>query len=143
MVDWAVNNDHPHPIPPRVAQSENFGGGGVLALLFIACALWLLHGWCQVKCCRFGASFVCTIQPCPRLQCHFIQSHIVYACLAVTCRLLFWQNDRNLLRATAVTRGWNGYRNKSAQKVDPGEEDSPAAPAGIRTHDLSITSPAL
>ena len=34
----------------------------------------------------------------------------VYACLSVTCRLHFWQNDRGLLRATAVTRGWNGHR---------------------------------
>ena len=36
-----------------------------------------------------------------------MQSHIrkVYACLAVTCHLHFWQNDRDLLRATAVTRG--------------------------------------
>ena len=75
-----------------------------------------------------------------------MQSHIrkVYACLAVACHLHFWQNDRDLLRATAVTRGWNGYQNKeSAHKVDPGEENSPAAPAGIRTRDLSITSPAL
>ena len=74
-----------------------------------------------------------------------MQSHIrkVYACLAVTRHLRFWQNDRGLLRATAVTRGWNGYRNESAQKVDPGEENSPAAPAGIRTRELSITSPAL
>ena len=50
--------------------------------------------------------------------CHFMQSHIrkVYACLAVTCHLRFWQNDRGLLRATAVTRGWNGYRNKSQHR---------------------------
>ena len=42
------------------------------------------------------------------------------------------ESDRGLLRATAVTRGWNGYRNKeSAQKVDPGEENSPAAPEGF------------
>ena len=34
-------------------------------------------------------------------------------------------------------------KQESAQKVDPGEENAPAAPAGIRTHDLSITSPAL
>ena len=34
----------------------------------------------------------------------------MYACLGVTCRLHFWQNDRSLLRATAVTRGWNGHR---------------------------------
>ena len=46
-----------------------------------------------------------------------MQSHIrkVYACLAVTCHLHFWQNDRDLLRATVVTRGWNGYRNKSTE----------------------------
>ena len=57
----------------------------------------------------------------------------MYACLAVTCHLHFWQNDQDLLRATAVT----------TQKVDPGEERFPAAPAGIRTRELSITSLAL
>ena len=79
-------------------------------------------------------------------EARFNKIHIrkVYACLAVTCHLHFWQNDRDFLRATVVTRGWNGYRNKrSAQKVDPGEETSPAVPAGIRTRDLSITSPVL
>ena len=35
---------------------------------------------------------------------------MVYACLGVTCHLHFWQNDRGLLRVTAVIRGWNGYR---------------------------------
>ena len=46
---------------------------------------------------------------------HFMRSHIrkVYAYLAVTCHLHFWQNDWDLLRATAVTRGWNRYWNKS------------------------------
>ena len=34
----------------------------------------------------------------------------MYACLAVTCHLHFWQNDQGLLRATAVTQGWNGHR---------------------------------
>ena len=34
----------------------------------------------------------------------------VYACLGVTCHQHFWQNDRGLLRAIAVTRGWNGHR---------------------------------
>ena len=34
-------------------------------------------------------------------------------CLAVTCHLHFWQNDQNLSGAIAMTRGWNGYRNKS------------------------------
>ena len=40
----------------------------------------------------------------------------MYACLAVTCQLHFWQNDRDFLRATVVTRGWNGYRNKSQHR---------------------------
>ena len=45
--------------------------------------------------------------PYNHVPCHFMQSHIrkVYACLAVTCHLHFWQNGRDLLRATAVTRG--------------------------------------
>ena len=40
----------------------------------------------------------------------------MYAGLSVTCHLHFWQNDRDLLRATAVTRGWNGYRSKSQHR---------------------------
>ena len=44
------------------------------------------------NCSHLGASSVYTIQPC---TCHFMQSHIckVYACLAVTCHLHFWQHD--------------------------------------------------
>ena len=51
-------------------------------------------------------------------EARFNKSHIrkVYACLAVTCHLHFWQNDRYFLRATVVTRGWNGYRNKSQHR---------------------------
>ena len=47
--------------------------------------------------------------------CHFMQSHTrkMHACLAVTCHLHPWQD---FLRATAVTRGWNGYRNKSQRR---------------------------
>ena len=37
-------------------------------------------------------------------------------CVAVTCHLHFWQNERDLLDATAVTRGWDGYRNKSQHR---------------------------
>ena len=86
---------------------------------------------------------LCTPYNCA--PCYFMQSHIhkVYACLAVTCHLCFWQNDRDFLHATAITQGWNGYQNKSAQKADLGEENSPAAPAGIQTCDLSITSPTV
>ena len=34
-------------------------------------------------------------------------------CLAVTFHLHFWQNELDLLRVTAVTRGWIGYWNKT------------------------------
>ena len=51
-------------------------------------------------------------------EARFNKSHIrkVYVCLAVTCHLHFWQNDRDFLHATVVTRGWNGYRNKSQHR---------------------------
>ena len=68
-------------------------------------------------CCRLGAFCV-----------HHTTVHHVTSCkatyvrcmrvLAVTCHLHFWQNDRDFLRATAVTRGWNGYRNKSRRVRD-------------------------
>ena len=62
--------------------------------------------------------------------------------LAVTCHLHFGQNDRDLVRAFAVTRE-RITTGESAQKVDLGKENPSAAPAGTRTRDLSITSPAL
>ena len=40
---------------------------------------------------------------------NFVRSRL-YAWLGVTYHLHFRQNDRGLLRATAVTRGWNGHR---------------------------------
>ena len=62
----------------------------------------------------------------------------------VICHLTFWQNDRGLLHTTAVTRGgtdteWVSNNNK----MNTGEENSPATLAGIRTRNLSITSPVL
>ena len=72
--------------------------------------------------CRLDAGSVYTIPPCTSLQyswfCVAVQSHIrgMHVCLVVTCHLYFWQNDRNLLRATAVTRGWNGYRSKNEHR---------------------------
>ena len=74
------------------------------------------HGWCHMK-----------LQPSQRKFCvHHTTIHHVTSCkatyvrcmrvLAVTCHLHFWQNDQDLLRATAATRGWNGYRNKSKHR---------------------------
>ena len=73
------------------------------------------HGWCHKNLLPESQSRRVLCIPYNHAPCHFMQSHIrkVYACLAVTCHLRFWQDDRGLLRATAVTRGWNGYRNKS------------------------------
>ena len=84
----------------------NIHRSGVLTAL-----AWLvLHETAAVS-----AQVLCTpYNPAP---CHFKATYVkVYACLAVTCHLHFWQNDRDLLRATAVTRGWNGYRNKSQHR---------------------------
>ena len=40
----------------------------------------------------------------------------VYACLGATCYLHFWQNNRDLLLATAVTQGMEQTPNKSQQR---------------------------
>ena len=73
-------------------------------------AICLLHGWCHVK--------LLPSQTCTSLQYHHIQSHVgnVHVCLAVTCHLHFWQNDRDLLCTTVVTQGWNWCRNKSQHR---------------------------
>ena len=72
----------------------------------------LTYGWCHIKL-QPSRPFLCTTYN--HAPYHFMQSHIrkVHAWLAATYHLHFWQNDRDLLRATAVTPGWNGYRNKS------------------------------
>ena len=73
------------------------------------------HGWCHMKLLPSRRVLCTSYNHAP---CHFMQSHIpkVHACSAVTCHLHFGENDRGLLRATAVTRGWNGYRNKSQHR---------------------------
>ena len=91
------------------------------------------HGWCHVKL-PLSRRVLCT--PYNHAPCHFMQSHInkVHVCLSVTCHLHFQQNDRDILRATTVTRGWNGYRNASQHRKSTLEKKIlPAAPAGIRT----------
>ena len=77
---------------------------------------WYTYTSYSTETAAVSAQVLCT--PYNHAPCHFMQSHIrkVYACLAVTCHLHFWQNDRDLLRATAVTQGWNGYRNKSQHR---------------------------
>ena len=63
-----------------------------------------------------SAQVLCT--PYNHSPCHFMQSHMcqVDEYLAVTSHLHFWQNDQDPLHATAITRGWNGYQNKSQHR---------------------------
>ena len=78
----------------------NIHRSGVLTAL-----AWLVT---QESAARVSQSRHILCTPYNHALCHFMQSHIrkVYACLAVTCPLRFWQNDWGLLHATAVTRGW-------------------------------------
>ena len=73
------------------------------------------HDWCHMK---LPPSWRVLCTPYNHAPCHFMQSYVrtMYACLAVTCHLHFWQNDWDPLRATAVTRGRNGYWNKSPHR---------------------------
>ena len=83
--------------------------------------LWLLEWLVPPKTFAVLKHVLCTsYKSMNQLTVSLIQSCLrgVHVRLVVTCHLHFWQNDRDLLCATAVTRGWNGYRNKSAQKAD-------------------------
>ena len=82
-----------------------------------------------------------------QLQSQLIRTSLGQRCMhieSVTCHLHFWQNDQGLLRATAVTREWNRHRIRvSTQSRLWRRKFSPTTPAGIQTHNLSITSLAL
>ena len=70
------------------------------------------------NCCHLGAHSAYIIQPCTSLKHHVMQHHActVPVCLAVTCHPHFWQNDQDLLCATAVLWGRNGVLNESQHK---------------------------
>ena len=69
------------------------------------------HGWCHLKLLP-SRHILCT--PYNHAPCHFMQSHMrkVYACLAVTCHLLFCGS----FTCYCSNTGWNGYRNKSRHR---------------------------
>ena len=99
----------------------------------------------MTNCVRFRIGF--HIMP-GQLHCQLTPTFVgsrVYACLGETCHLHFWQTDQGLLCATAGTRGRNGHRIRvsTQELINSGEERSSAAPAGIRTRNLSSTSPVL
>ena len=68
----------------------------------------------------------------------------MHACLAVTCHLHFWQNDRDLLCATVVTQGGQmDTKIRLSTGSWPWRRKFPTTPVGTRTRDLSITSSRL
>ena len=103
------------------------------------------HGWRHMK-----------LQPSRRKLCvHHTTMHHVTSCKATYVRCMRVLSSCNL--PPALLAEWPGSFTcycgntgveriptlESAQKVDPGEENSPAAPTGIWTRDLSVTGPAL
>ena len=83
---------------------------------------WLLP--CEMAAISAHSVYICIITH------HFMQSHIrrVYACLAVciTCHLHFWQNGHDSFTCYCGNRCGTDTEIK-AQKVDHGEENSPAS----------------
>ena len=66
-------------------------------------ALWLSHGWCHVKLLSHGLGAFClhhTAMHCNVTSLH-AEPHKLGAYL-FSCHLHFWQNDRDLLRDTAI-----------------------------------------
>ena len=86
-------------------------------------AVWLLYGWCHVKLLpsrrTFGVQYATKHQFTVLFRSHIRRVHV---CLALTCHLHFWGNDLDLLRATAVARGWNRYRNNGRGEETSGFE---------------------
>ena len=87
-----------------VSVGERERGSSVLTVLF-GCYI----AGATRNCCHPGACFVYSTQPCT-ISHHFMQSHRcrVHVCLAVCCHLHFWQNDQDLLYATAMGGGGEG-----------------------------------
>ena len=59
-------------------------------------------------------------------------------CLAATGHLHVWQNDQELLHATVVTWGWNGYRNKSQHRKLTPKKILPSLLLGLKPMTLPL-----
>ena len=110
-------------------------------LTFYSVFLNIQLKWCTYSTDMAGASWNCCCLGAFHVHhttCHFMQSHIckVHLCLAVTCQLHFWQNDwGSFMCYCCKMRGGMDAEIRVSTEVNPGEENSPAAPAGARTHD--------
>ena len=113
-------------------------------------ALQRWHGWCHMKLQPSQHKFCVHHTTMHYVSCHFMQSHIrtVYACLAVTCHLHFWQNDRDLLSFMCYCSNTGGEMDieiRGSTESRPWRKtfSSPTIPAGIQTHDLSFSITSL
>ena len=96
-----------------------------------------------------SAQVLCT--PYNHAPCHFMQSHIRHVHVFSCEHVHFWHNERDLLCATAVTRGWNRHRNTSQHRKSTLENkfsscsrrDSNPSPfnheSGVLTTELSLS----
>ena len=87
-----------------VARIFNLQQSGVLHS-----GIWLLHGWCHVKQVPFRRTLCVHHTPVYSVT-SFEATDYGCMCLA-ELPLHLLSSIRDLLRATAVTRAWNGYRN--------------------------------
>ena len=90
---------------------------------------WLVPG----ETAAVSTRFVYTLQPCiltDHVTSLHAKPHTKDACV-FSCNLppALLQNNWDLLRATAVTWGWNGYRSKSQHRKLTLEKKTPAASA--------------
>ena len=87
------------------------------------------------NCCHLSACSVCTIKPHTSLQWHFIWSHIrtvhMCCCNLPTAFLAEWLGSFTCYYSNTGAEQIPNY--ESAQKLDHGEENSTAAPAGTST----------
>ena len=91
--------------------------------------------------------FFFSLTNCPsdhHVKCKQSQTHGVCACLAGTCHLQFSAEWPGSFTCYCSNTGVEQIPKwESAQKVNPGKENSPTAPAGTQTHNLLIKSPVL
>ena len=116
-------------------------------------AFWISTEVVYLQCCLdVTVLFGCYMAGAMWNHCHLsafhvhhstIRIHRVHVSFVVTCLQPFWQNDRDLLRATAVTQGWNRHQNKRLHRKLAQEKNSPATATGTQTQNLLIMSLAL
>ena len=76
-------------------------------------AVQLLTCWCHLKVLPSRRTFCVHHTTIRQFTVSLYSTPYTQGACEFRCNLSFWQNDRDILRATAVIRAWNVYRNKS------------------------------